>query len=59
MAAFISRMIIKEANITLENGVNKYKEYFINTSIYEKWKESVDKILISKGYKTVIVTQEV
>lgn len=59
MAAFISRMIIKEANITLENGVNKYKEYFINTSIYEKWKEPVDKILISKGYKAVIVTQEV
>ena len=52
-------MIIKEANITLEDGVNKYKEYFINTSIYEKRKETVDKILISKGYKAVIVTQEV
>ena len=59
MAAFISRMIIKEANITLEDGVNKYKEYFINISIYEKWKKAVDKILISKGYKAVIVTQEV
>lgn len=52
-------MIIKEANITLENGVNKYKEYFINISIYEKWKKTVDKILILKGYKAVIVTQEV
>ena len=52
-------MIIKEANITLENGVNKYKDGFINTSIYEEWKEPADKILISKGYKAVIVTQEV
>ena len=59
MAAFIARMIIKEANMSLRDGVNKYKEYFIDTTIYKKWKDSVDEILISRGYKTVIVTQEV
>lgn len=55
MKDFIARMIMKQADVSLEKGQDKYRAYFINTSIYAKWKEDVDAILTKKGYEECIV----
>ena len=55
MTTFIARMIISEADKSLERGQKKYKAYFIRTSLYKNWKEDVDTILKTDGYEDVIV----
>lgn len=57
MANFITRMIVKEADKSLEKGQKKYRAYFIDTALYAKYKEDVDASLIEKGYQDVIVTE--
>ena len=57
MDRFIVNMIENQADISLENGQDKYRAYFITTLIYIKWKESVDAILTADGYANCIVTK--
>ena len=54
MSKFIANAIMKQANISLENGQNKYKSYFVNTTLYSKWKMEVDNILIMNDYGNCI-----
>lgn len=55
MTTFIARMIMNDADKSLERGQKKYRAYFIRTSLYKKWKEDVDTILKIDGYEDVIV----
>ena len=55
MENFISEMIKNQADISLEKGQEKYRAYFVITTIYAKWKESVDTILTADGYANCIV----
>lgn len=55
MVGFIVRMIEKEAKISVKRGQDKYRAYFINTSLYAGYKEGVDSKLILDGYENVIV----
>lgn len=57
MEKFIANKIMEQANISLENGQNKYRDYFVNTALYAKKKENVDAILKDKGYEECIVTE--
>ena len=55
MDKFIAQMIENQANISLEKGQDKYRAYFITTTIYAKWKEAVDAKLTAEGYANCIV----
>lgn len=57
MSSFIAQQIIKQAKISTEKGKNKYRAYFIKTSIYLDWKEEVDSILELDGFEECIVTE--
>lgn len=57
MSAFIARMIMKQADISVEKGQEKYRAYFISTALYEKWKSDVDTILTTEGYSECIVAE--
>lgn len=57
MCSFIARMIMQQADNSLEAGQEKYRAYFVNTSIYAKWQGDVDAILIEKGYSDCIVAE--
>lgn len=57
MTTFIARMIMKEADKSIEAGQKKYRAYFVNTKLYKNWKEDVDTILITDGYDDVIVEE--
>lgn len=54
METFIARMIMNDADESIDNGKEKYKKYFVNTKLYMKWKDSVDDILNSNGYGDII-----
>ena len=55
MVNFISRMIKKSADSSLEEWQELYRKYFINTKIYAGYKSGVDEILVADGYEDVIV----
>lgn len=55
MTTFIARMISKQADISEEKGIAKYKAYFIKTRIYARYRDDVDTILRTDGYENVIV----
>lgn len=55
MTTFIAMMIEREADKRLEQGQDKYRAYFVNTRLYEKWREEVNSILEVDGYKDVII----
>lgn len=57
MSAFIARMVMQQADISLAKGQAKYKAYFVNTSLYAKWQSDVDTILTTEGYADCIVTE--
>lgn len=57
MSAFIARMIMQQADISLEKGQAKYKAYFVNTHLYAKWQPDVDTILTTEGYADCIATE--
>jgi hypothetical protein len=56
MSAFIARMIEQAAKVSIANGKEKYKAYFVNTALYVNWKTEVDTILETDGYTEVIVS---
>lgn len=55
MSKFIANMIRKQADISPEKGQAKYKAYFVDTTIYAKYKDDVDAILGADGYSNCIV----
>ena len=57
MDKFIAKMIKSQADISLENGQEKYRAYFVITTIYAKWRESVDTILTADGYANCIISK--
>lgn len=57
MSTFIANMIMKEGEKDIAKGKAKYRAYFVNTTIYAKWKEEVDTILDTEGYGDCIVTE--
>ena len=57
MVAFIARMIEKQAKISTEKGIAKYKAYFVNTRIYEDYRADVDTILITDGYDEIVISE--
>ena len=56
MTTFIAKNIIKAGKVSVENGQNKYRVYFVNTHIYEKYREGVNAYLTKNGYTDLIVT---
>lgn len=58
MELFIFDRIIAAANISKDEGIEKYKKYFINTHIYARYKEGVDKHLRENNYAYCIVESE-
>lgn len=57
MVAFIARMIEKQAEISTEKGIEKYKAYFVKTRLYKNYREDVDTILRTDGYEDVIISE--
>lgn len=56
MSSFITNRIKKERdNYSLKQAQELYKSYFVNISIYEKWRSEVDSLLTSDGYSECIV----
>lgn len=55
MPTFIAQSIEKQAEISIENGIERYKAYFVKTKKYAKYREDVDTILRTDGYEKVIV----
>lgn len=56
MITFIAGRIMLDVDKSIQQGQDKYKAYFVNTSIYHKYKNEVDTILRADGYADVIVT---
>ena len=55
MSRFIATVIEREADVSLEKGPEKYRAYFIKTSLYTPYKADVDALLTAEGYADVIV----
>lgn len=55
MVGFIVRQIENKARISLEDGQELYRKYFINTKLYAGYKADVDAQLKEDGYEDVIV----
>ena len=57
MAPFFAKMIMQEADKSLEAGQAKYRAYFIKLKLYNKWQADTDAILIVEGYGDCIVSE--
>jgi len=57
MAAFIANAIIDAADISIEEGQELYRAYFIKTKMWARYKETVDAILRVEGKADCIVTE--
>ena len=57
MNTFIAKMIMQQAKKSVEAGQEKYRAYFVNISLYLKYKDGVDTILSENGYSECIVTE--
>ena len=55
MVTFIASRIIREAERSIERGRKMYRSYFVSTTIYQKWREDVDAILVQEGFEDVII----
>lgn len=56
MITFIAGRIILEREKSVESGQAKYSAYFVNTSLYLRYKQDVDNILKQDGLSDCIVT---
>lgn len=54
MTAFIANQIIK-AQDTKGQGKDKFRAYFVKTSIYERYRKDCEAILMAEGYEDCIV----
>ena len=57
MREFIAERIERARDLSLEKGIAKYKAYFVNTSLYQRYRADVDNILILDGYEDCIVSE--
>lgn len=57
MTGFIKNQIIKQGDISKEAGIAKYEAYFVNTTIYARYRDEVDRLLTEEGYDFCIVTK--
>ena len=57
MVTFIAGRIELARETSLEAGQEKYRAYFVNTSLYLKWKGEVDAILMQDEHGDCIVTE--
>ena len=57
MSRFIAMVIERAADVSLEKGQEKYRAYFIKTSLYTPYKTDVDTLLIAEGFADVIVSE--
>lgn len=58
MSSFIANRIKKEKdNYSLKQAQELYKSYFVNISIYEKWRNEVNSFLTVSGYSNCIVNE--
>lgn len=57
MVTFIAERIKEARQVSLESGQSKYRAYFVNTTLYLKYKPDVDAILIQDGYSDCIVAE--
>lgn len=57
MIPFVAGRIMVAADKSLEEGQDKYRAYFVNTSLYRKYQSDVDTILRTDGYAEVIVSE--
>jgi len=56
MDTFITGRIEEAAKISLADGQNKYRAYFIKTNLYESRRANVDAMLLQDGFGNCIVT---
>ena len=56
MVTFIARMIKRQADVSIEKGIAKYKAYFVKTRLYAEYRDDVDTILRTDGYDEVIIS---
>lgn len=56
MITFIAGRIELARETSLEAGQAKYNAYFVNTTLYLKYKTDVDAILSQDGFSDCIVT---
>lgn len=56
MITFIASRIMLDADKSTKQGQDKYKAYFVNTSLYVKYQSDVDAILRTDGYADAIVS---
>lgn len=56
MITFIAGRIELARETSLEAGQAKYSAYFVNTTLYLKYKPDVDAILSQDGFSDCIVT---
>ena len=54
MSDFIADVIMNRAMTSIEDGMQKYRAYFINTHLYSKYKNDVDSILTKNGMEACI-----
>lgn len=57
MITFIAERIKVDTDKSLTQGQDKYRAYFVKTSIYRKYQEDVNTILQTDGYTDAIVTE--
>lgn len=58
MGEFMARQIIKQYNVAIEKGREKYRVYFIkNAAIYKQYQDDCNSILEFKGYGDCIVSE--
>lgn len=55
MAVFIAKQIETKAEISIEEGKDKYRAYFVRTKLYIKYKADVNAILDTDGFSDCIV----
>ena len=56
MVTFIAKMIKRQADVSAEKGIAKYKAYFVKTRLYAEYRDDVDTILRTDGYDDVIIS---
>lgn len=55
MIEYIANKIENARDVSLADGIKKYKTYFLKTKLYKKYKDDVDAILTLDGYEDCIV----
>ena len=58
MSEYMANKIMKQADISLEKGREKYKAYFVKTHIYERYRSDCDLILRTTESKITGETYE-